>query len=105
VLNPYPSHLCKPTVTIEPAWPRPQPHNMSVTSSLHPGELLGDLPFNSNAPQTYKATILFTGTGVQVTLTNLRTSPNSETSPMTPGTSPVVPNRPHAGLFNITLTS
>src|SRR6266702_6158713 len=66
---------------------------------------LGDLPFGTSGPQTYKATILFTGTGVQVTLTNLRTSPNSETSTMTPGTSPVVPNRPHAGLFNLTLTS
>jgi len=104
VVNPDSSQLYNATVTIEHEWPGPQPHNMSVTFSLHPGDLLGDLPFNSNAPQTYKATILFTGTGVQVTLTNLRTSPNSETSPMTPGTSPVVPNRPHAGLFNITLT-
>src|SRR6266568_5894438 len=105
VVNPNPSQLYNATVTIEHEWPGPQPHNMSVTFSLHPGDLLGDLPFNSNAPQTYKATILFTGPGVQVTLANLRTSPNSETSPMTPGTSPVVPNRPHAGLFNITLTS
>ena len=105
VVNPNPSQLYNATVTIEHEWPGPQPHNMSVTFSLHPGDLLGDLPFNSNAPQTYKATILFTGPGVQVTLTNLRTSPNPYPGTMTPGTSPVVPNRPHAGLFNITLTS
>src|SRR5437660_5452456 len=105
VVNPDSSQLYNATVTIEHEWPCTQPHIMSVTFSLPPADLLRDLPFNSNAPQPYKATILFTGTGVQVTLTNLRTSPNSETSPMTPGTSPVVPNRPHAGLFNITLTS
>jgi len=105
VVNPDPTQLYNATITIEHEWPGPQPHNMSVTFSLHPGDPLGDLPFGTSGPQTYKATILFTGTGVQVTLTNLRTSPNSETSTMTPGTSPVVPNRPHAGLFNLTLTS
>src|SRR2546422_261969 len=105
VVNPDPVQLYNATVTIEHEWPGPQPHNMSVTFSLHPGDPLGDLPFGASGPQTYKATILFTGTGVQVTLSNLRTSPNSETSTMTPGRSPVIPNRPHAGLFNITLTS
>jgi len=105
VINPDASQLYNATVTIEHEWPGPQSHNMSVTFSLHPGDPLGDLPFSASGPQTYKATVLFTATGVQVTLTNLRTSPNSQTSTMTPGTSPVVPNRPHAGLFNITLTS
>jgi hypothetical protein len=105
VVNPDSVQLYNATVTIGHEWPGPQPHNMSVTFSLHPGDALDDLPFNSNAPQTYKATILFTGTGVQVTLSNLRTSPNSIPGSMTPGTSPVLPNRPHAGLFNITLTS
>ncbi len=105
VINPDASQLYNATVTIEHEWPGPQSHNMSVTFSLHPGDPLGDLPFSPSGPQTYTATVLFTATGVQVTLTNLRTSPNSQTSTMTPGTSPVVPNRPHAGLFNITLTS
>jgi len=105
VINPDASQLYNATVTIEHEWPGPQSHNMSVTFSLHPGDPLGDLPFSASGPQTYKATVLFTAAGVQVTLTNLRTSPNSQTSTMTPGTSPVVPNRPHAGLFNITLTS
>jgi len=105
VVDPDRTQLYNATIIIEHEWPGPQPHNMSVTFSLHPGDPLGDLPFGTSGPQTYKATILFTGTGVQVTLTNLRTSPNSETSTMTPGTSPVVPNRPHAGLFNLTLTS
>ncbi|OLB71368.1 hypothetical protein AUI06_03955 [archaeon 13_2_20CM_2_52_21] len=105
VVNPNPSQLYNATVTIEHEWPGPQPHNMSVTFSLHPGDPLGDLPFGVSGPQTYKASISFAGTGVQVTLANLRTSPNSESRAMTPGTSPVLPNRPHAGLFNITLTS
>jgi len=105
IVNPNTSQLYNATVTIEHEWPGPQSHGMSVTFSLHPGDSLGDLPFSASGPQSYKATVLFTGTGVQVTLTNLRTSPNSETSTMTPGASPVVPNRPHAGLFNITLTS
>ncbi len=105
VINPNALQLYNATVTIEHEWAGPLSHNMSVTFSLHPGDPLSDLPFNNTASQTYKATILFTGTGVQVTLSNLRTSPNFETLTMTQGTSPVVPNRPHAGLFNITLTS
>src|SRR5437867_2529025 len=105
VINPNALQLYNATVTIEHEWAGPLSHNMSVTFSLHPGDPLSDLPFNNTASQTYKATILFAGTGVQVTLSNLRTSPNFETLTMTQGTSPVVPNRPHAGLFNITLTS
>jgi len=106
VVNPNATQLYNANVTIEHEWAGPLSHNMSVTFSLHPGDPLSDLPFNNTASQTYKATILFTGTGVQVTLSNLRTSPNHfPTVTMTEGTSPVVPNRPHAGLFNITLTS
>ena len=104
VVNPDPSKPYNATLTIEHEWPGPQPHNMSVTFSLHPGDPLNDLPFNAIGPQTYRASILFTGEGVKVTLTNLRTSPNFETQTMGPGTSPVLPNRPHAGLFNITIT-
>src|SRR2546430_17412264 len=80
VVNPNPSQLYNATVTIEHEWPGPQPHNMSVTFSLHPGDPLGDLPFGVSGPQTYKASISFAGTGVQVKLANLRTSPNSERS-------------------------
>src|SRR5437870_4399605 len=105
IVNPDLSKPYNATVTIEHEWPGPQAHGMSVTFSLNPGDRLSDLPFNATGPQTYKATILFTGTGVQVTLTNLRTFSNSMNGTMTPGTSPVVPNRPHAGLFNIILTS
>jgi len=80
---------------------------MSTTFFVHPGDLLDDLPFNTTLTrsQTFEASITFTGTGVQVTLENLRTAPNFEKQTMTAGTSPVVPNRPHAGLFNITITS
>jgi len=92
------------TVTIVHEWPGPQSHNMSVTFSLGPSDKLSDLPFNSTSPQTYEASIMFTGTGVQVTLGNLRTLPNSIPNTMSSGTSPVLPNAPHAGLFNITLT-
>ena len=105
VVNPDTSQPYNATVTIEHEWPGPQAHGMSVTFSLFPGDLLSDLPFNATGPQTYKAAILFTGTGVQVKLTNLRTFSNYINGTMTSGTSPVVPNRPHAGLFNITLTS
>src|SRR2546422_1347932 len=105
IVNPDLSKPYNATVTIEHEWPGPQAHGMSVTFSLNPGDRLSDLPFNATGPQTYKATILFTGTGVQVTRTNLRTFSNSMNGTMTPGTSPVVPNRPHAGLFNIILTS
>ena len=105
VVNPDTSQPYNATVTIEHEWPGPQAHGMSVTFSLFPGDLLSDLPFNATGPQTYKAAILFTGTGVQVKLTNLRTFSNYMNGTMTSGTSPVVPNRPHAGLFNITLTS
>jgi hypothetical protein len=93
------------TVTIRHEWPGPQSHNMSVTFSLTPGDLLDDLPFNATSPQTYEASIMLTATGVQVTLENLRTAPNPPlTQTMTSSTSPVLPNAPHAGLFNITLT-
>jgi hypothetical protein len=92
------------TVTIRHEWPGPQSHNMSVTFSLTPGDNLDDLPFNATSPQTYEANIMFAATGVQVTLENLRTSPDSISGNMTSGTSPVLPNAPHAGLFNITLT-
>ena len=105
VVNPDMSQPYNATLTIEHEWPGPQPHGMSVTFSLFPGDLLSDLPFNATGPQTYKAAILFTGKGVQVKLSNLRTLSNYMNGTMTPGTSPVVPNRPHAGLFNITLTS
>src|SRR5438094_7106332 len=106
VVNPNATQLYNANVTIEHEWAGPLSHNMIVIFSLHPAAPLNDLPFNNTASQTYKATILFTGTGVQVTLSNLMTSPNHfPTVTMTEGTSPVVPNRPHAGLFNITLTS
>ncbi|MBO0887738.1 hypothetical protein J2P12_01415 [Candidatus Bathyarchaeota archaeon] len=92
------------SITIQHLWPGPQAHNMSTTFSLHPGDALNDLPFNRGA-QTYEAQITFTGSGVQVSLSNLRTIPNSITQTMTQGTSPVLPNAPHAGLFSVTATS
>jgi hypothetical protein len=92
------------SITIQHLWPGPQSHDMSITFSLHPGDALSDLPFNRGS-QTFEAQITFTGAGVQVSLSNLRTAPNSITQTMTQGTSPVLPNAPHAGLFSITVTS
>ncbi len=91
------------TVTIQHEFPGPQPHGVSVTFFLGPGDPLSDLPFN-NGPQTYQATITFAGGGVSVALSNIRTG-NSETRMMTQGTSPVLPNAPHAGFFNVSVTS
>jgi hypothetical protein len=78
---------------------------MSVTFSLKPGDPLTDLPFNSNQPQTYQAVITFTANGVQVQLRNLRTANLWPAQTMSPGTSPVLPNAPHAGLFSLSLSS
>jgi hypothetical protein len=105
IVNPNATQLYDATVNIEHEWPGPQPHNMSTTFSLHPGDRLDDLPLSSTQPQTYEASILFTGTGVNVTLENLRTAPDFETQTMSSGTSPVLPNTPDAGLFNVTVTS
>jgi hypothetical protein len=105
IVNPNTAQQYNATVTIAHEWPGPQSHNMSTTFSINPGDHLNDLPFNSTRPETYKATIMFSGTGVQVTLENLRTGISFPVHAMTSGTSPVLPNTPHAGLFNVTVTS
>ena len=105
IVNPNATQQFNATLTIQHEWPGPQAHNMSVTFALKPSDLLSDLPFNSNQAQTYETIISFNGAGVQVQLENLRTAPNSWTQTMSAGTSPVLPNAPHAGLFNLTLSS
>src|SRR5437588_12871635 len=105
IVNPNATQQFNATLTIQHEWPGPQAHNMSVTFALKPSDLLSDLPFNSNQAQTYETIISFNGAGVQVQLENLRTAPNSWTQTMSAGTSPVLPNAPHAGLFNPTLSS
>jgi len=105
IVNPNAAQQYNATVTIAHEWPGPQTHNMSTTFSINPGDHLNDLPFNSTRPETYEATIMFAGNGVQVTLENLRTEIAFPTRTMTSGTSPVLPNAPQAGLFNVTVTS
>jgi hypothetical protein len=106
IVNPNPTKAYNATVTIEHDWPGPQGHNMTVPVFLGLGDGLGDIAFVSSTSRAYEAAITFTGTGVQVIVTSLSTgNPSPKPLIMTSGTSAVVPNRPHAGLFNITITS
>ncbi len=106
VVDPNPTQAYNATVTIEHDWPGPQRHNMSVPVFLGLGDGLGDIAFTNATSRAYEAAITFTGTGVQVVVTSLSTgNPSPRPLGMTSGTTPVVPNRPHAGLFNITITS
>jgi hypothetical protein len=106
VVDPNPTQAYNATVTIEHDWPGPQRHNMTVPVFLGLGDGLGDLAFTNATSRAYEAAITFTGTGVQVVVTSLSTgNPSPKPLSMTSGTTPVVPNRPHAGLFNITITS
>lgn len=93
------------TLTIEHDWPGPQKHNMTASIFLGLGDVLSDLAFSNATSRTYMAKITFTGNGVQVVLTKPFAGSPAKTLLMTLGTSPVVPNRPHAGLFNMTITS
>jgi hypothetical protein len=105
IVNPNATQAFNATVTIEHDWPGPQRHNMTVPVFLGLGDGLGDFAFTNATARTYKATITFTGTGVQVVVTSLFTGNPTNSLVIPQGTSPVVPNRQHAGLFNITITS
>ncbi len=104
IVNPNATQAYNATVTIEHEWPGPQRHNMTVPVFLGLGGL-GDFAFTNATARTYEVQIFFTGTGVQAVVTSLFTNNHTNALLMTQGTSPVVPNRAHAGLFNITITS
>ncbi len=107
IVNPNASQPYNATLTIEHLWPGPQSHNVTLSIDLGlGGNLTGDFAFAAGTARTYQADISFTGTGVKVVLTKPPAG-NPETSPllMSQGTSPVVPNRPHAGLFKLTVVS
>src|SRR6266699_570440 len=67
------------------------------------------LYYLGNATSSIRINVLqvksFTGTGMQAVVTSIFTNNHTKALVMTQGTSPVVPNRAHAGLFNITITS
>ena len=93
------------TLTIEHDWPGPQKHNVTASIFLGLGDGLNDLAFSNATSRTYMAQITFTGNGVQVVLAKPIAGSPTKTILMSQGSSPVVPNRPHAGLFNVTITS
>jgi hypothetical protein len=105
IVNPNVTQAFNATLTITHDWPGPQPHNMTTSVFLGLGDGLGDLSFTNATARTYKATISFTSTGVQVIVTSLFTNNPTKPLVMTLGTSPVLPNAPHAGLFSLTLSS
>ena len=105
IVNPNVTQAYNATVTIEHDWPGPQRHNMTVPVFLGLGDILGDFAFTNATARTYMVQITFTGTGVQAVVTSVFTNNHTKALVMTQGTSPVVPNRAHAGLFNITITS
>jgi hypothetical protein len=105
IVNPNATQAYNATVTIEHDWPGPQRHNMTVPVFLGLGDGLGDFAFTNATARTYMVLITFTGTGVQAVVTSVFTNNHTKALVMTQGTSPVVPNRAHAGLFNITITS
>jgi hypothetical protein len=106
IINPNATQAYNATLTIAHDWPGPQAHNMTTSVFLGLGDSMGDFSFANATARTFEATISFTGTGVQVVVKSLFTG-NPLPSPltMTTGTSPVLPNAPHAGLFNFTITS
>jgi hypothetical protein len=106
IVNPNATQAFNATLTIAHDWPGPQAHNMATSVYLGLNDTLGDFAITNATARTFQATISFTGTGVQVDVKSLFTQnqlPNALT--MTAGTSPVLPNAPHAGLFNFTITS
>jgi hypothetical protein len=106
IINPNATQAFNATLTIAHDWPGPQAHNMTTSVFLGLGDNLGDFSFTNATSRTFEATISFTGTGVQVVVTSLFTGNHSpQPLTMTAGTSPVLPNAPHAGLFNFTITS
>ena len=105
IVNPNATQAYNATVTIEHDWPGPQRHNMTVPVFLGLGDGLGDFAFTNATARTYMVQITFTGSGVQAVVTSVFTNNHTKALVMTQGTSPVVPNRAHAGLFNITITS
>ena len=106
VVNPNATQAYNATLTIEHDWLGPQRHNMTATLHLYLGDSLGDLAFTNSTARTFQATISFTASGVQAQVKNLATG-DFLVNPlnMTQGTSPVLPNAPHPGLFNITIAS
>lgn len=105
IVNPNATQAYNATVTIEHEWPGPQRHNVTVPVFLGLGDNLGDFAFTNATARTYEVQITFTGTGVQAVVTSVFTNNHTNALLMTQGISPVVPNRTHAGLFNITVTS
>jgi len=105
IVNPNATQGYNATVTIEHEWPGPQRHNMTVPVFLGLGDNLGDFAFTNATARTYEVQITFTGMGVRAVVTSVFTNNHTNALLMTQGISPVVPNRTHAGLFNITITS
>src|SRR6266705_2846209 len=105
IVNPNATQAYNATITVEHDWPGPQRHNMTVPVFLGLGDGLGDFAFTNATARTYMVQITFTGTGVQAVVTSVFTNNPTKALVMAQGTSPVVPNRAHAGLFNITITS
>lgn len=109
IVNPNATQAYNATLTIEHDWLGPQRHNMTATIHLGLGDALGDFAFTNSTVQTFQATISFTASGVQVQINNFpkNSSHNYLPNPLTmsQGTSPVLPNAPHPGLFNITIAS
>ena len=109
VVNPNATQAYNATLTIEHDWLGPQRHNMTATIKLGLGDLLGDFAFTNSSALTFQATISFTASGVQVQLRNFANHVVNNFLPspldMSQGTSPVLPNAPHPGLFNITIAS
>ena len=105
IVNPNATRAFNATLTIEHDWPGPQSHNMTTSIYLGLGDQLNDFAFAQATAVTYQATISFTASGVHVVITKPSPGSPARTLIMTKGTSPVLPNSPHAGLFKLTVNS
>lgn len=105
IVNPNATRAFNATLTIEHDWPGPQSHNMTTSVYLGLGDGLNDFAFAQSSAITYQATISFTASGVQVVIGKPSPGSPTKTLIMTKGTSPVLPNSPHAGLFKLAVNS
>jgi hypothetical protein len=104
VVNPS-STSYNASVRIEHEWPGSPPinHGVFANFTLGSGDGLGDLPFIFG-PEAYQAAFTLTPSGMHLSVTSLKTG-NSESIPVSLGTSPVSSTESHPGIFKITVTS